>query len=216
MKFSVILPSFLGPYRTAAKDRDKKILRAVNSVLSQTFQDFEVIVIADGCEQTVEIMQQVVDQRVSTYLIPKSKIWSGEPRNAGLEKSKGDYIVYLDIDDVFGYGHLQNISDQLNDYDWVWFNDVRYNPKFNAKLPVSDENVMWYENPCDISIIGRHGTSNICHKRSMPARWDHVGYAHDYYFVLQLKQSKNFTKINGGEYYVAHVPGGEGSGGYDL
>lgn len=102
MKFSVIIPSFLGEYRTAAKDRDRKIVRAINSVLTQSFEDFEVVVIADGCEKTIEIMKQISDPRIANYSIPKSKLWSGEPRNKGIEEAKGEYIVYLDIDDWFG------------------------------------------------------------------------------------------------------------------
>jgi glycosyltransferase involved in cell wall biosynthesis len=203
MKFSIITASYLGEYRTAAKNRDNKILRAVNSVLSQTFQDFEMIIIADGCQKTVEIMKQVTDPRISTYLIDKSREWSGEPRNKGLDEAKGDYIVYLDIDDIYGDNHLQDIANGLAGYDWVWFDDIRYVPKTGE----------WYENPCDINVISRHGTSNICHKRSMQVRWTHVGYAHDYYFILQLKNNRNFTKIAGGEYYVCHIPN---AGGYDL
>ena len=197
MKFSVIIASYLGEYRNAATNRDRKIIRAVNSVLSQSLQDFEVIVIADGCDKTVEVMRQIVDERVTTYLIPKSKLFSGEPRNTGIEQAKGDYILYLDIDDLYGENHLKNISEGLDGYEWVWFNDIRYSPK-------TDE---WYENPCDINQISRHGTSNICHKRELPVRWDYVGYAHDYYFILQLRKIRNFTKIQGGEYYVAHIPG---------
>lgn len=203
MKFSVIIPSFLGEYRTAAKDRERKIIRAVSSVLTQSFQDFEVIVVADGCEKTVEIMKQITDQRVSTYLIPKSPLFSGEPRMKGINEAKGEFIIYLDIDDQFGEDHLKNINEGLKGYDWVWFDDLRYAPKTNQ----------WYENPCDITQISRHGTSNVCHKRSMPAKWDYVGYAHDYYFVLQLRNNPNFTKIQGGEYYVMHIPN---VGGYDL
>jgi glycosyltransferase involved in cell wall biosynthesis len=205
MKFSIITPSYLGEYRTAAQDRDKKIVRAVNSVLNQSFQDFEMIVVADGCEKTVEIMKQVEDERINTYLIPKSKLWSGEPRQTGIEAAKGDYIVYLDIDDIFGMDHLKHISEGLNGYDWVWFNDIRYKKQTKE----------WYDNPCDINISGRHGTSNICHKRTVNAKWDHVGYAHDHYFILQLKENMNFAKIPGGEYYVCHLPGSHGMG-YDL
>lgn len=203
MKFSVIIPSYLGEYRTAAKNRDQKIIRAVNSVLNQTCKDFEVIVIADGCEKTVKIMSEI--EGVSTHLIPKSKLWSGEPRNAGIERAVGDYIVYLDIDDVLGAGHLQNIADQLGTYDWVWFDDIRYSPKQRV----------WYENPCDITKIGHHGTSNICHRRDLPVKWDYVGYAHDYYFVVGLRAFGNFAKIQGGEYYVCHIPNAD-IGGYDL
>jgi|WetSurMetagenome_2_1015567.scaffolds.fasta_scaffold32708_2 glycosyltransferase involved in cell wall biosynthesis len=202
MKFSVIIPSYLGEYRTAAKDRDKKIVRAIYSVLNQSLQDFEVIVVADGCEKTVSITK---DLDVKTILIPKSKLWSGEPRNTGIQNASGDYIIYLDIDDVYGGDHLKNISDQLGTYDWVWFDDIRYSTKQKV----------WYENPCDITQIGRHGTSNICHKRNIPVKWDYVGYAHDYYFVLQLRQNGNFAKINDGEYYVCHIPNAD-TGGYDL
>ncbi len=197
MKFSIITASYLGDYRNAAKNREQKIIRAVNSVLHQTFQDFEMIVVADGCQSTVEIIKQINDPRIRTFLINRSKIFSGAPRNKGIEEAEGEYIIYLDIDDIYGTCHLQNISDQLNGWDWVWFNDVRYNPKKNE----------WYENPCDINVISRHGTSNICHRRSMNVRWIAEGYAHDYYFIQSLKYDKNFTKINGGDYYVCHIPG---------
>ena len=205
MKFSVVIASYLGAYRSAAKNREQKIVRAINSVLTQTCQDFEVLVIADGCQKTVDIVRGIKDERVSIYLINKSKTWSGVPRNTGIEQAKGDYILYLDIDDLYGENHLKNISDGINTYDWVWFNDIRYNHKSNE----------WYDNPCDIRQAGRHGTSNICHKRSLPYRWDHTGYAHDYYFVKHLKQNMNYAKIEGGEYYVCHLPDSTLGKGYD-
>ena len=204
MRFSVIMASYLGDYRTAASDRENKIVRAIFDVMGQAYQDFELIVVADGCQKTIDIVSQIENPKLSYHLIPKAKQWSGEPRNKGLQEAKGEYILYLDIDDRFGENHLKNIDRQLNGYDWVWFDDVRYNSKEGQ----------WYENTCDINKISMHGTSNICHKRTMSAKWDHVGYAHDYYFVLQLKQSRNFTKIEGGEYYVCHIPGGPS--GYDL
>jgi glycosyltransferase involved in cell wall biosynthesis len=205
MRFSIIMASYLGEYRTAASNREGKILRAVNSVINQSFDSWELIVIADGCEKTMQILEVVEDIRVNCYSIPKSKLWSGEPRNEGLIRAKGEFILYLDIDDIYGPDHLKNINSQLNGYDWVWFDDVRYNSKYDQ----------WYENPCNINKISEHGTSNVCHKRSMPAKWDYTGYAHDYYFILHLKESKNFTKIQGGEYYVCHVPGGNPTG-YDI
>lgn len=206
MKFSVIIPSYLGDYRTAAADRDSKIIRAINSVLFQSFNDLEVIVIADGCEKTIELMGTLTDERISTYFIEKAKTWSGTPRNAGIEKAKGDYILYLDIDDIYGTNHLKNISEGLNGFDWVWFDDIRYYPKTQQ----------WYLNNCDIRVVGKHGTSNICHKRSLSYRWDYNGYAHDYYFIKQLKENTNYAKIPGGEYYVCHIPHSNIGKGYDL
>jgi glycosyltransferase involved in cell wall biosynthesis len=206
MKFSIVIPSYLGQYRNAAKNRDTKILRAINSVLNQTFQDFEVIVISDGCQKTIDIVSRIEDTRVNCYYIEKTKTWSGEPRNAGIEVAKGDFILYLDVDDLYGENHLKNISTQLGTYDWVWFDDIRYAPKLDE----------WYANRCLIQQMGKHGTSNICHKRSLPYKWDHVGYAHDYYFIKHLRQNTNFAKIEGGEYYVMHVPDSTLGKGYDL
>ena len=128
MKFSIIIASFLGEYRTAARNRDKKIVRAIDSIFNQSFQDFEIVVVADGCQKTVDIVSQIKDPRLSVHFVPKFKVQFGGQRNVGIENAKGDYIIYLDIDDLFGRDHLKNISEGLGSYDWVWFNDVRYNP----------------------------------------------------------------------------------------
>ena len=200
MKFTCVIPSLLAPYPNAAKNRDNKIFRAIGSVFKQTFKDYEIIVVAHGCQKTMDLLRGM---EVRTFLIPKSPLWSGEPRNKGIEEAEGEYIVYLDIDDIWGENHLSGISEQLGEGDWVWFDDIRYMPKSGR----------WYQNPCDITKIGRHGTSNICHKKALPVRWKHSGYAHDFYFVQELRRYPSYKKIEGGEYYVAHLPG---KGGYDL
>lgn len=205
MRFSIITPSLLADYPNAANNREGKLLRAVNSVLSQTFEDWELLIIADGCQKTIDIIRDNVgDDRVKTYLIPRSRLWSGEPRNKGIKEAQGDFIVYLDIDDIIGVNHLANIDKGLRDFNWVWFDDIRYSVRSGQ----------WYDNPCNISKLGQHGTSNICHKTNMRVKWDHDGYAHDYWFVAQLRQDRNYAKIGGAEYYVCHIPGK--NGGYDL
>jgi len=151
-------------------------------------------------------MSEITDERVKVFKIDKCKTWTGGPRNKGLDEAKGEWVVYLDIDDILGDNHLQNISNGLNGFDWVWFDDVRYAPRTGE----------WYENRCNINQIGFHGTSNIAHKSSLEYRWDHKGYAHDYYFIRNLKQNKNFEKIEGGEYYVCHLPPSTLGKGYDL
>lgn len=196
MKFSIITPSFLGNYPGAASRRDEKIVRAVDSVIAQTFQDWELWVVADGCDQTMEIMQRYNDLRVHSTKIPKSKIWSGEPRNAGIDHATGEYIVYLDIDDYYGENHLQIIADNLKDKDWVFYNDYIYKGE-------------WVERNCDVRKLGQNGTSNICHRRSLGARWSHTGYAHDHHFTQGLiMKSLKYVKIPTPEYFVMHLPGG--------
>ena len=205
MRFSVVMASYLGVYRTAATDRERKLIRAVNSVITQSFTDFELLVIADGCERTIKLMEDIDDTRVKVYWIERSKLFSGAPRNAGIEVATGKFIVYLDTDDMYGENHLKNINEGLKDYDWVWFDDIRYSS-------LTDE---WFDNVCNIERSGRHGTSNICHKRELPYRWIRDGYAHDHFFISNLRQNTNFAKIPGGEYYVCHIPNSTIGKGYD-
>jgi glycosyltransferase involved in cell wall biosynthesis len=208
MKFSVIMASRLENYPSAGHNREAKLVRAVNSVIEQTFEDWELHIVADGCQETVDIIQHnVKDTRLHVWKIAFTKLWSGYPRNKGIDEALGDYIIYLDNDDVYGPNHLQIVNDNLNGQDWVWFNDCRFRPKLNY----------WYENECDINKLGRHGTSNICHKRELGVRWDNDGkYAHDYYFTRKLVPFKNFGKIATPEYFVCHIPGTHSTGGYDC
>jgi glycosyltransferase involved in cell wall biosynthesis len=207
-QFSVIMPSRLADYAGAAQNREQKLLRAIGSVIMQTFKDWELNIVADSCEKTIELVQKFVkDERVNLWSIEHTKLWSGRPRNTGIVNATGEWIVYLDIDDVYGENHLKIISEGLGKYDWVYFDDFRYIPKL--------EN--WFKNPCDINRLGKHGTSNVCHKRSLNVLWEEQGkYSHDHIFVQKLLRFKNSAKINTPEYYVCHVPGTKNSGAYDI
>lgn len=207
MRFTIVIPSYLGAYPSAAHNRDQKLVRAVNSCFAQTFGDFEVNLVADGCKQTVDICKPFEsDSRFRLFEITRKALFSGEPRNKGIDEARGEYVVYLDIDDIYGKNHLAIVNENLGAYDWVWYNDIRYRP--NLKI--------WYENYCDIKTVGRHGTSNICHKASLDVRWEFRGYAHDFYFTRKLLDFPNYAQVQSPEYYVCHVPGTASSGGYDL
>jgi glycosyltransferase involved in cell wall biosynthesis len=197
MKFSVIIPSFLGVYSGAATNRESKIIRAVDSVLSQTYKDFEVIIIADGCERTFDLIcdHYKNEDAVQCYLIHKQPIWSGQPRQFGISKAQGDYIVYLDIDDRYGENHLQKISDQLLGYDWVCFNDwllTKEGGKFEREIFINQK---W-----------QNGTSNICHKRELRVLWGQGYGEDDWGAVRSLLKYPNHAKISTPEYFVCHIP----------
>ncbi len=200
MKFSVVIASLLSAYPNSAKNKDKKLERAVLTAQDQTYKDFEIIVVADGCTQTMEIVKDALNVR--SFLIPRGKLFSGGPRNKGIDEAKGEYIVYLDVDDIYGENHLQKIAEHLNGEDWVWYNDFRYDSK-------------WIERFCDINQVGKHGTSNICHRR-LGVRWEANGYAHDYHFVRQLMKFPDYKKIPTPEYFVCHLPASGRHGGYDI
>jgi glycosyltransferase involved in cell wall biosynthesis len=87
--FSIIIPTF---------NRAHVINRAIQSVMHQTFDNFELIIVDDGStDNTKEIVQRVKDSRLY-YVFQENKGVSAA-RNAGVVLSRGRYITFLDSDD---------------------------------------------------------------------------------------------------------------------
>jgi len=174
MKVSIIIPSSLAPRKNQASNPEDKLIRAVNSALSQDYEDIEVIVVADGCLQTVKLLWDI--HKITICKIDKQPPFSGNVRNAGIEAATGDIICYLDADDFLGADHVTTLVKHFTG-DWVWFNDLTL---------VKDE---FKERECQLK-LGFCGTSNIAHLRSMKARWlpvNKYGYD-DWNFIQELKK----------------------------
>lgn len=193
---SVVMASYLGDYKGAAKDRDKKIIRAIQSILKQTIP-VEPVIVSDGCEKTVEIINHHFKGRVNGYMISKQPKWSGVPRNTGIRMSKNDIICYLDVDDYLEYDHCEKIIKNFGISDWIWFDDIvfsKHDNKFKTRK-------------CDVNKKGFCGTSNIAHKKI--TQWpERSTYAHDWVFIENLKKTSSRYKYTGhGGYVVGHIPG---------
>lgn len=97
---SVVIPLF---------NQEKYIERAIKSVLSQTFQGFEIIIVDDGSsDSSAVIAMKSGDSRV--------KLWSQKnagvsaARNRGIQISKYDIVAFLDSDDEWLPNHLEQIN----------------------------------------------------------------------------------------------------------
>lgn len=91
-KFSVVIPAY---------NQGKFLGETIQSVLDQTFTDFEIIVVDDASpDNTAEIVKQFTDARIKYLLHPENR---GLPaaRNTGMRASSGDFIALLDADDLF-------------------------------------------------------------------------------------------------------------------
>ena len=202
MKFSVIMPSYLGFIKRAAINRPEKLIRAIQSVIDQNFEDWELIVVADGCDETVNIVKRNFleeNNKIKLFKIEKQHNFSGTPRNVGIHKASGEYVLYLDSDDVFLENHLKIINDNLDNHDWVWFNNLSWNKKTKH----------FDEFQAEIDIKGKCGTANFCHKRSMETYWSPAGgYAKDDWIMINTLRSKSedFVKIETPQYGICHVP----------
>lgn len=88
---SVVIPAY---------NAEQTILETIDSVLQQTLTDFELIVIDDGStDQTVEFVRRIQDPRLKVF----SHCNGGLPvaRNRGIARASGDYIAFLDADDLW-------------------------------------------------------------------------------------------------------------------
>jgi len=99
-KVSVIIPCYnLGSY----------LGDAVDSVLGQTFKDFELIIVDDGSteDDTIATIKEISarDPRISTFRTKNQGLSAA--RNYGISKAKGEYILTLDADDKISTFYLQ-------------------------------------------------------------------------------------------------------------
>lgn len=89
---SVIIPTY---------NRADLIERAVRSVLDQTFTDLECLVVDDGStDETVSVVRSIDDDRV-TVIEHGENGGAAAARNAGIDASSGEYLAFLDDDDVW-------------------------------------------------------------------------------------------------------------------
>lgn len=87
-------------------NRAQSIREALDSVLCQTFGDFEVIVVDDGStDDTAGVVRNVTDPRIKYYY--KANGERAAARNYGVAHARGMYVNFLDSDDVFYPNHLQ-------------------------------------------------------------------------------------------------------------
>ena len=75
---------------------------AIQSVLGQTFTDFELLVIDNGSmDDTKFVVQAIKDDRIKYVLNPKPTQSCDAPRNLGIEIAQGKFISFLDDDDIW-------------------------------------------------------------------------------------------------------------------
>jgi glycosyltransferase involved in cell wall biosynthesis len=87
---------------------------ALQSVLWQTFQDFEVWVIGDGCPDDSEIVTASFrDRRIHWHNLAENSGSQSLPNNAGIERARGKYVAYLGHDDLWHPTQLELLIDAL-------------------------------------------------------------------------------------------------------
>ncbi|MFB2881907.1 glycosyltransferase [Floridanema aerugineum] len=94
---SVIIPVYNG---------EKTIQETVESVLNQTFKDWELIIINDGSQDaTLDIVSRIEDPRIKVFSYPNAGLATS--RNRGIDRASGEFISFLDADDLWTADKLE-------------------------------------------------------------------------------------------------------------
>ncbi len=77
------------------------VFRSINSVLNQTFQDWELLIVDDcSTDDTVGVIQSFVDKRIK-LIVNTNNLGGAGSRNVAIAKACGRYLAFLDSDDVW-------------------------------------------------------------------------------------------------------------------
>jgi glycosyltransferase involved in cell wall biosynthesis len=122
-KFSVIIPFY---------NREELASEVINSILSQDYDNYEIIIVDDGSEiSLMNVLEQFTNQ---IKIIRQENKGPEEARNRGVEEAEGDYIVFLDSDDLLRPWALKTYNEIITEFKNPPFLVARIQ-YFNKKSP---------------------------------------------------------------------------------
>ena len=145
MRFSIILPIY---------NVEKYLKECVDSILKQTFRDYEIILVDDGSSDG---SPELCDKLAETYdfirVIHKANGGAADSRNVGLKNAIGDYIIFIDSDDFILSEHfLEDVNNSFSEnVDMVLYKYCKYFDETNvlAECNFSYESAKLKENYAD-------------------------------------------------------------------
>lgn len=120
--FSVVIPLY---------NKQSHVKETIQTVLAQTFQDFEIVVVNDGSkDDSVKIVQSIEDRRIR--IIHQENQGVSVARNKGIKESSAEYIAFLDADDIWLPDFLKVIYDLTIQFPNAGMFSTQYEKMDNA------------------------------------------------------------------------------------
>ena len=114
-KISVIIPVY---------NRERSIVKAVDSVLLQSFKNFEIVIVDDcSTDNSVGVVKEFIDYRIKVFQLEKNS-GAAAARNYGIQQCTSEFISFLDSDDTFEEDFLkvthETLSNSGDDIGFMW------------------------------------------------------------------------------------------------
>ncbi|MBE6485731.1 MAG: glycosyltransferase family 2 protein [Methanosphaera stadtmanae] len=147
VKISIVMPVYNG---------SKFLKRSINSVLEQTLKDLEIICVNDeSTDNSLEILEELQKEHDFIKILNQKNSGSGKARNNGMNNAVGEYIAFLDVDDIFvdkdALEKMYNFGIK-NDADIVGGNLVRVSNEdvIEENFNYAEKNYMYFSEECEI------------------------------------------------------------------
>ena len=107
MKYSIIVPVY---------NRPDEVDELLESLCSQTFKDFEVVIVEDGSQKPCKDVCDKYADILDLHYYNKENSGPGQSRNYGVERAQGEYVIILDSDVVLPNGYLEATNKSLTSH----------------------------------------------------------------------------------------------------
>jgi glycosyltransferase involved in cell wall biosynthesis len=192
MFFSVIIPTY---------NRPERVIVALNSVLSQTFQDFEIVIVNDGSVMDYSSVEQFCAQHHNITYIYQNNTYLAGTRNTGMKNSSGEFICFLDDDDEYLPNHLEALKTSivLNHKMKALYHTrtfIKYEDGTLKKITESQTN---YTSRIDKILKDRFPTNAACIHADIAKEFlfdETLKYAEDLDYWIRISQKYDIIKVN--------------------
>ena len=186
---SVIMPVY---------NRVNVIGNAIDSILNQSYSNWELIIVDDGStDGTRELLKTFTDERIKIFF-NENNMGVSNSRNRGLEKAKGDYVAYLDSDDLWDSRFMSSMVGafiELPDADFIYSAQLLYDtydsPPFAMRFGAFNKSLLHNNNYIGINCF--------MYKRTI---FDEIGGFNtnlnrlvDYDLLLRIKNKFNIYSV---------------------
>lgn len=150
-KVSVVIPVY---------NKKNLFKEAIQSVLNQTYNDFEIIVIDDGSTEKLDDLKEMKDERVRYYKNANHGV--SYSRNFGMNKARGKYIAFLDSDDFWDSCKLERQVELMEKTNAKWSQHSYYYYDNTTKNIVKAINTYVYKDKVERCIFCSFKVQTSC------------------------------------------------------